>query len=219
MEENQNTLLQAWTPFVLSSIIPQELKHHTVYQNQEPKQCGKHFFLLHDKRPQYALNLNPTASFNSMKTTLINNTAQSIQLIILKLKSYSDFWNFNIIVIDHEFRYKIVKAGDSRVDLQITLTKFWRISLSITGQTREKLTSSWFFAITDYQISCPLSLVAASHKLSIRVSIKISQWVIDKSYNWSLSHYITVVKILRKTLIAIWQKLCQNYSRQELYIY
>ena len=28
---------------------------------------------------------------------------------------------------------------------------------------------------------------------------------------------ITVVKVLRKTLIAMLQTLCQNYSRQELY--
>ena len=38
MEEHPNTLLQAWTPFVLSIIILQELKHHTVYRNQELKQ-------------------------------------------------------------------------------------------------------------------------------------------------------------------------------------
>ena len=35
---------------------------------------------------------------------------------------------------------------------------------------------------------------------------------------FSIVHlHITVVKVLRKTLIAMWQTLCQNYSRQELY--
>ena len=52
-------------------------------------------------------------------------------------------------VIDHEFRHNIVKEavdprGDSRVDPQTTLTMLWRNSLSITGQTHEKLTSICF---------------------------------------------------------------------------
>lgn len=42
MEEIWNSLLLAWTTFVLSTIIPQELQHHTIYQNQEPKQRGEH---------------------------------------------------------------------------------------------------------------------------------------------------------------------------------
>ena len=43
----------------------------------------------------------------------------------------------------------------------------------------------------------------------------VQVWVIEKSFNCTLAN--NVVKVLRKTLIAMWQKLCQNYSRQELY--
>ena len=53
------------------------------------------------------------------------------------------------VVVDREFHYNIVKVavdpqGDSQVDLQTTLTTLWQNSLSITGQTREKLTSICF---------------------------------------------------------------------------
>jgi len=52
-------------------------------------------------------------------------------------------------VTDHEFRHSIIKVvmdpqGDSRVNPQTTLTMLWRNSLSITGQTNEKLTSICF---------------------------------------------------------------------------
>jgi len=51
--------------------------------------------------------------------------------------------------IDHEFCHNIVEVavdprGDSRVDLQTTLTMLWQNSLSITGQTHDKLTSICF---------------------------------------------------------------------------
>ena len=63
----------------------------------------------------------------------------------------------SVLFSDHEFRYNIVKVtvdprGDSRVDPQTTLTILWRNSLSITGQTHEKLTSISFFTITICQI-------------------------------------------------------------------
>ena len=63
MEEHQNTLLQASTPFLLSIIMPQELKHHTTYRN---KAVRRTFFYSTIK------DLN---AFNLMKTTLINSTA------------------------------------------------------------------------------------------------------------------------------------------------
>ena len=63
----------------------------------------------------------------------------------------------SVSVIDHEFGHNIVKAavdprGDSRVDLQTTLTMLWRRSWSIAGQAHEKLTSICFFMITNCQI-------------------------------------------------------------------
>ena len=42
--------------------------------------------------------------------------------------------------------------GDSQVDLQTTLTMLWQNSLSITGQTHEKLTSVCFVMIKNCQI-------------------------------------------------------------------
>ena len=63
-------------------------------------------------------------------------------------------------VIDNKFRHNIVKVtvdplGESRVDPQTTL--------SITGQTHQKLTTICFY---DNKLSnCPISLVYASHKL------------------------------------------------------
>jgi len=53
-------------------------------------------------------------------------------------------------VIDHDVCHNIVEVamdprGDSQVDLQITLTMLKRSSLSIAGQTHEKLTSICFF--------------------------------------------------------------------------
>ena len=50
-------------------------------------------------------------------------------------------------VIDHDFCRNIVivavdPLGDSRVDLQTTLTMLGRTSSSITGQTHEKVTSN-----------------------------------------------------------------------------
>ena len=53
-------------------------------------------------------------------------------------------------VIDHDVRHNSVEVamdprGDSQVDLQITLTMLRRSSLSITGQTHDKLTSICFF--------------------------------------------------------------------------
>ena len=77
-------------------------------------------------------------------------------------------------VIDLEFRHNIVKValdprGDSRVDLQTTLIRLWRNSLSITGQTHEKLTSICFFKFTNCQLrsrlDCSrLSIVRTSEK-------------------------------------------------------
>jgi len=51
--------------------------------------------------------------------------------------------------IDHEFCHGIVEVavdprGDSRVDLQTALTMLWQSSLSMAGQTHDKLTSICF---------------------------------------------------------------------------
>ena len=60
-------------------------------------------------------------------------------------------------VIDHKFRHNVVKvavcgsAVDPRVNPQTTLTLLCQNSLSITGQTHEKLTSI-FFTMTNCQI-------------------------------------------------------------------
>ena len=44
-------------------------------------------------------------------------------------------------IIEQEFRHNIAKVA---VDPQTTLTMLLRVSLSITGQTHEKLTSIYF---------------------------------------------------------------------------
>ena len=81
-------------------------------------------------------------------------------------------------VINHEFRRNIVKVA---VDPQTTLTMLCWNSLSITGQTHEKLTSICFFTITNCQIVCSRSLPhRINYKfmcLSLLLTIKISQWV------------------------------------------
>ena len=41
MEENQNSLLQAYTPFTFSTIIPQELKHHAINFTQTRRTKAK----------------------------------------------------------------------------------------------------------------------------------------------------------------------------------
>ena len=61
-------------------------------------------------------------------------------------------------------KYTVDPQEDSRVDPQTTLTKLWRNSLLITGQTHEKLASIiWVFydrkchtvcACTDYKFMC-----------------------------------------------------------------
>ena len=48
------------------------------------------------------------AQLNSMKTTLINNTAPFVRYVILKLKSFSDFKIFNIIVYIFVHRFFIL---------------------------------------------------------------------------------------------------------------
>ena len=53
MDEHQNTLLKAWTPFVLSIIIPQELKHHTVTETKN-RSNEESIFLFYHKIPQYS---------------------------------------------------------------------------------------------------------------------------------------------------------------------
>ena len=45
-------------------------------------------------------------------------------------------------------------------------------------------------------------------------AFKFQLWVIEKSYNCALVHYSC--KSTVETLTAMWQTLCQNYSRQEL---
>ena len=82
--------------------------------------------------------------------------------------------------INHEFRHNIVKVAVDP-DPQITLTMLWQNSLSITGQTHEKLTSINFVFYDNKLSNCSLSLVPVSHKLYIHVSvrlltIKICQW-------------------------------------------
>ena len=64
--------------FVLSLIIPQELKHHTVYQWRT--------FLYSTIKDLNALNLNLTAPLNSMKTTLINSTTPIYTVDSFKVK-------------------------------------------------------------------------------------------------------------------------------------
>ena len=77
-------------------------------------------------------------------------------------------------------------GGDSQVDPQTTLTMSRPNSLSITGQTHEKLTSMFFF-YDNKRSNRPL--VFASHKLQILLSLhllktRISQWAGENLCNY-----------------------------------
>ena len=72
----------------------------------------------------------------------------------------------SVLLLIPNFRHNIVKVavdsrGDSQVDKQTTLTVLWRNTLSITGQTHEKLTSICFFTIANGQIVRSRSLPIA----------------------------------------------------------
>ena len=70
--------------FVLSIFIPQELK-------QKPRtEAMRRTFFYSTMKDLNALNLNPTASFNSMKSTLIKRTAPIYTVDNFKVK-ISDF--------------------------------------------------------------------------------------------------------------------------------
>ena len=76
-----------------------------------------------------------------------------------------DFWNKQKRFVD--------PRGDSRVDLQTTLTMLWRNSLSITRQTHEKLTSICFFKITNCQIVRTRSL---PHRINYKIMCLSAHW-------------------------------------------
>ena len=63
------------------------------------------------------------------------------------------FYGFSFLCVclvnDHEFRHSIVERA---VGSQTTLTMLWRNSLSITGQTHDKLTSIW--TNISYKLMC-----------------------------------------------------------------
>ena len=78
-------------------------------------------------------------------------------------------------VIDNEFRHNIVKVVCGSTSPQgstATLTMLWRNSLSLTGQTDEKLTS--LCSLDNKFLHCSLSLVDASQTFRL-LTIKINQ--------------------------------------------
>ena len=81
-------------------------------------------------------------------------------------------------VIDHKFCHNIVKvavdpSGNSQVDSQTTLTLWWN-SLSITGQTHEKLSRDInLFFYCNKLSNCLLLLADVSHNFLINVSVRL----------------------------------------------
>ena len=92
-----------------------------------------------------------------------------------------------------------------------TLTMLWRNSLSVTGQTHEKLTSICFFTITNCQIVRCSSLTHRINDYFFRVSaswltMKISQWARENFCSYSKNQKdwtrtITFLKPFGTTLI------------------
>ena len=81
-------------------------------------------------------------------------------------------------VIDHKFCHNIVKvavdpSGNGQVDSQTTLTLWWN-SLSITGQTHEKLIRDInLFFYCNKLSNFPLLLADVSHNFLINVSVRL----------------------------------------------
>ena len=84
------------------------LTHISLYRlpKQEPNRLPKPKFFYSTKKYLNALNLNPTAAFNSMKTTLIKHTAPIYTVDNFKVKKlfwFLIFLNIIVYIFVHRF--------------------------------------------------------------------------------------------------------------------